>query len=427
MLLVLLLPIVISCAQHFMVSFLFYGGSDDSSGSSIGSTIIIGTDAFNIDSMSSSLFSGPRILKPSEVSPSHHLNLFPPDDNDDKVEGETTLFNNEQEVLTSPIAAKLAPRNRRQQIRNFFRRFFNNTITRKLLIQPFARKEASSETKNTYNNNDDAIIEQPPAHVLVAEVEMRNLQSTSTFIDPDPTLPATATSKDLYRTTDLEQWNGKWNIIISDAFMNEYDTYLKQLGQPLVVRSIAKSIIGATTEQTSIISSSSLDDDVDIAPSLLIRSINARGIWERTLIASDIIEINATSIEFTDSHSIVNILSNYTYPKNPVYTTVVTADNESVTAEAWWMVVVNHNDTSKNISTVYHHSWLRGVTKYGGGDFESIRYLEQPPSDIKNAIVNDDNQYPTSSNVLVCHSIFHPSNPQLRETARVTWRFGRIE
>jgi hypothetical protein len=89
---------------------------------------------------------------------------------------------------------------------------------------------------------------------------------------------------------------------------------------------------------------------------------------------------------------------------------------------------VNDSDTmSRNISTVYHHSWLRGVTKYGGGDFESIRYLEQQPSYSKKGGVNDGNQYPLSSNVLVCHSIFHPTTTQFRETARVTWRFGRID
>ena len=75
--------------------------------------------------------------------------------------------------------------------------------------------------------------------------------------------------------------------------------------------------------------------------------------------------------------------------------TVVTADDEQVKAEAWW----------ENEGTV-HMSWMRGVTKYGGGNFESKRYLEE------------------GGKILVCESIFHPLDEK-REKATVTWKFLR--
>jgi hypothetical protein len=149
--------------------------------------------------------------------------------------------------------------------------------------------------------------------------------------------------------------SGEWNIIVSDAFKEEYDKYLTLLGQPLLVRSVALSIVSMTTEST---------EQNDEGMMLSIRGRNVRGTWERTLMTPEI-------------------------------TRIVTADGEDVEAEAWW----------ENSGTV-HRSWLRGVSKYGGGDFESKRYLE------------------SNGKVLVCESTFHPRDAT-RENARVTWRFLR--
>jgi hypothetical protein len=128
------------------------------------------------------------------------------------------------------------------------------------------------------------------------------------------------------------------------------------------------SIVGLTTEETA---------QSDQGRELLIRGRNVRGIWERTLTASgaDRASVNG---EYT-----------------PVQTVIITADAEAVQSEAWW----------EQEGTV-HRSWLRGVTKYGGGEFESKRYLED------------------GGNVLVCESTFHPADPS-REKAHVTWRFQR--
>jgi hypothetical protein len=160
--------------------------------------------------------------------------------------------------------------------------------------------------------------------------------------------------------------SGDWQLIATDDFKSDYDKYLMLLGQPFIVRSVALSIVGLTTEETR---------QMDGGKSLFIRGTNARGVWERTLRASG-----------SDRNG---------RPYTPERTNILTVDKENVEAEAWW----EENGT-------VHRSWLRGVTKYGGGDFESKRYLEQ------------------DGKVFVCETTFHPIDGS-REKAKVTWRFLR--
>jgi hypothetical protein len=160
--------------------------------------------------------------------------------------------------------------------------------------------------------------------------------------------------------------SGDWEVIATDEFKNEYDQYLVELGQTMLVRSVALGIIGRTTEETK---------QTDNGKSLLIRGRNLRGVWDRTLVAS------GTDIGHDEYE--------------PLQIPVMSADSEQVEAESWW----------EEEGTV-HVSWLRGVTKYGGGDFESRRYL------------NDN------GDIYVCESTFHP-NDALKEPLSLTWRFRR--
>lgn len=154
--------------------------------------------------------------------------------------------------------------------------------------------------------------------------------------------------------------SGQWSIVVSDEFKEQYDKYLTLLGQPFLVRSMALSIVGLTNEET---------EQRDDGKILAIRGENARGVWERTLEASG--------------------------EENPLKTPIVTVDDERVEAESWW-------EEKGRV----HTSWLRGVRKYGGGDFESKRYLEE------------------GGKVLVCDTTFHPKDAT-RDKAQVTWRFQR--
>ena len=161
--------------------------------------------------------------------------------------------------------------------------------------------------------------------------------------------------------------SGQWSLIVTDEFKRDYVRYLEGLKQPFIVRSVAVGLLSMTTDECI---------QTDNGRSLLIRGRNVRGIWDRTLIAS------GTEAGIDD----------YT----PLSVPIMSAESEQVQAESWW----------ENKGTV-HVSWLRGVQLYGGGDFESRRYLE------------DDGQ------VYVCESTFHRQGPDKDdEGVKVTWRFS---
>ena len=168
--------------------------------------------------------------------------------------------------------------------------------------------------------------------------------------------------------TDL---SGKWKIVVTDEFKKEYDLYLKKLGQPSLVRSVAVSIVEMTTEE--VIQS-------DRGRSLCIKGKNLRGVWDRTIISSG--SDYGKDHGEGDEHTRVSL---------------VTADKEKVEAEAWWE---DHGTC--------HRSRLRGVKKYGGGDFESRRYL------------TDDGKK------LVCESEFHPDIGDEEDKAIIHWTFERV-
>uniref|UniRef100_A0A7S4QF01 Uncharacterized protein n=2 Tax=Ditylum brightwellii TaxID=49249 RepID=A0A7S4QF01_9STRA len=169
--------------------------------------------------------------------------------------------------------------------------------------------------------------------------------------------------------------SGDWKVVVSEDFKSQYDAYLRSLGQPQIVRSVALSIIGMTREHTA---------QEDSGRKLYIKGTNARGIWERTL--------KASGADFNGVHD-YELGPDNDHKHGRV--SLITADSEKVEAEAWW----------ENNGKV-HISWLRGGKKYGGGDFESRRYLEN------------------EGKILVCESKFHPHD-EGREKAAICWKFER--
>ena len=202
--------------------------------------------------------------------------------------------------------------------------------------------------------------------------------TTATTIVSHPTDHATITKSSTIAATSTpvgDRWavsadnvdlSGDWELIVTEDFRKYYDKYLAMLSQPKLVRSVAVGIVAQTTEKLV---------QSDQGRSLLVSGKNIRGTWTRTLIASG---TDAEHNTFT-----------------PIMAPMVSADSEQVEAESWW----------ENNGTV-HVSWMRGVTKYGGGSFESRRYLE------------DDNS------VYVCDSAFHPTDAT-KEPIRITWKFRR--
>lgn len=184
--------------------------------------------------------------------------------------------------------------------------------------------------------------------------------------DDDSTTSSSMTAIPGRSATATVDLSGEWELVVTDAFKQEYDQYLLRLGQPFLVRSVAVNIIALTQEETQ---------QSQKGRTLFIRGRNVKGVWERTLTASG--PVAGKDFE-------------------PIHTPITTADDEEVLAEAWW----------EDNGTV-HRSWLRGVEKYGGGSFESKRYLQD------------------GGKVLVCESIFHPNDAK-RKKATVTWKFQRL-
>ncbi len=244
--------------------------------------------------------------------------------------------------------------------------------------------------------NKDVMFEEK---VMKEEVEEVTIQSTSTRVsdikqieedivivskpEPESTseneIECTKSKSQTQTQPNGKRWavsaphidlSGNWKIVVDEKFKEEYDLYLKNLGQPSLVRSIAVSIVEMTTEEVI---------QEDGGRSLFIKGKNLRGVWDRTLVASGSDYDSEFDVE-SQEHDQIDL---------------ITADKENVKAEAWW----EENGT-------VHRSYLRGLKKYGGGDFESRRYLED------------------GGNTLVCESVFHPKDG--KEQAIVTWKFQKI-
>ncbi len=233
------------------------------------------------------------------------------------------------------------------------------------------------EQKSLIPNNDKKVVveEQVEETSTVSPTNQRALE-----VDDIPSTTTAATAATA-ATTSLPKGNrwaisapdvdlsAVWKIVVDDKFKEEYDNYLKNLGQPALVRSIAVNIVELTTEEVV---------QGDDGRTLSIKGKNLRGVWERTLISSGA-DYDHDFNEEEDEHDRVDI---------------ITADKEKVLAEAWW----------EEEGTV-HRSYLRGVKKYGGGDFESRRYLKD------------------GGETLVCESVFHPSEG--KEPAVIKWTFTK--
>eukprot|EP01082_Thalassiosira_pseudonana_P005384 g4898.t1 g4898 contig18:183027-185321(-) len=188
----------------------------------------------------------------------------------------------------------------------------------------------------------------------------------------------TQTSSDERQATAAVDLTGNWTLIVDDAFKSEYDEYLRRLGQPMLVRTVALTVIGSTKEETK---------QMEDGQKLFIRGTNVRGSWERTLEASETTTSAGDSAE--EGGEVKHAVEGHELKP------MITADDEEVEVASWW------EDNGK-----VHKSWVVGGKKYGGGDFENKRYLSE------------------NGNILICESIFHP-NEEGREKARVTWRFLR--
>ena len=235
--------------------------------------------------------------------------------------------------------------------------------------------------------------EEEKSDVVAEEAKQKEevKKSVTDAVKPTVTSPSipSSTSRQRSSTTSTVDLTGNWTLLTDDTFTSQYENYLRQLGQPMLVRTVAQTVIGSTKEETI---------QTDQGKMLYIRGMNVRGSWERTLQASE---------QIVDDDKLSSITTYHGHPvvQGHELKPMTTADGESVSVASWW----------EEEGTV-HHSWVVGGTRYGGGDFENKRYLSD------------------NGNILVCESTFHPredgnggekTNGQEREKACVTWRFLR--
>lgn len=240
-----------------------------------------------------------------------------------------------------------------------------------------------------------AVVEEEEEKIdVVAEAkEQEQVKNSVAVVKQTVTSPSisSSTSRQRSSTTSTVDLTGNWTLLTDDTFTSQYENYLRQLGQPMLVRTVAQTVIGSTKEETI---------QTDQGKMLYIRGMNVRGSWERTLQASE---------QIVDDDKLSSISTYHGHPvvQGHELKPMTTADGESVSVASWW----------EEEGTV-HHSWVVGGTRYGGGDFENKRYLSD------------------NGNILVCESTFHPredsksdgeekTNGQAREKACVTWRFLR--
>ena len=166
-------------------------------------------------------------------------------------------------------------------------------------------------------------------------------------------------------TTDL---SGNWRPIVSTEFKDQYDEYLKNCTQSGFFRKVVLSTLGL------------IEDEIrQSGQNLTMISKNPAGSWTRTLVSSGA-EVNQQ--EYV-----------------PIQVTITDPDKDKVQVEAWW----------EQEGSV-HRSFLRLKPRVKGGEFETLRYLE-----------ND--------NVLITESIFHPPKEPNRGAFKpgyVKWKFKRV-
>lgn len=151
------------------------------------------------------------------------------------------------------------------------------------VVDPSVVSESMASTAVIGELNDVAVVSAETKKNDLLEIVSGDIFTDAAIASHSPTVAEKAAS----RTTPLgERWavagegvdlSGNWKVVVTEDFKKEYDEYLAKLGQPLIVRTVALGIIGRTTEDLS---------QTEHGRCLLIRGTNARGVWDRTLVAS---------------------------------------------------------------------------------------------------------------------------------------------
>ena len=271
---------------------------------------------------------------------------------------------------------------KRKRLLNVFRRVFRRRSTEQQedeleeeeeSISITITEDASIELTDDNAEEDEILEVEAPSSISEDKtvedetddnVDDDIVSSSTTTNTTTPTPISSTRQATASPNTDL---SGTWAPIVTPSFKSEYDDYLKNCSQSFMFR---KVIVNGIEYQRETIR------QLDNGQSLEIIAQNPAGNWNRTLIASD--------------------------SSNPLNTTIVDPDKDTVNVEAWW-----EDDGTK------HKSLLRGKPRVKGGVFETVRYLDGEDED-----------------VLVCESKFLPSEFESSSSSfkygSVLWKFRRV-
>ena len=191
--------------------------------------------------------------------------------------------------------------------------------------------------------------DETPVNVVCTEEKREEevvTPTTTAAVETETVIPTTTKSSSPSATPEERQatasvdFTGNWTLIVDDGFKSQYDSYLRKLGQPMLVRTVAMTVIGSTKEEAV---------QSEGGKQLYIRGMNVRGSWERTLEASETDALVEDGMHAVEGH---------------VLKPMVTADEEEVEVAAWW------EDGGK-----VHRSWVVGGKKYGGGKRNFVLFV----------------------------------------------------
>lgn len=260
---------------------------------------------------------------------------------------------------------------KRQHIMNLLRRIFRRDRRRGQL------QSSSSLEKQQQQEESERLEEMIPLDVDDVTIEggedinndatTTNKATTASRNTNNTTIDSTTISISTRQATSSPNTDlsGTWTPIATPEFKSQYDAYLKNCSQSFLFRKVVVNGIEYQKEEIR---------QLDNGQRLEIIAMNPAGNWNRTLVASN--------------------------ADNPVNTTIVDPDKDTVDVEAWW-----EEDGTK------HRSILRGKKSVNGGEFVTVRYLDEEEKD-----------------VLVCESTFLPpsgGSSSAFQYGRVVWKFRR--
>ena len=196
--------------------------------------------------------------------------------------------------------------------------------------------------------------------------------------------------------------SGTWKPVASEEFKSDYDRYLTNCGEGVLLR---KAFLAAIPIGKEIVQQSQDGKELSITGVTPFTS------WKRTLITSGSDYINGDTSKKQKKQKKNNNKDDENEIVNDFNVTTVSfkdPDGDVVNVEAYWI----ENGTK-------HKSFLRGKPRVYDGYFESTRYL----------IPGENNN--KEKDVLICEATFHPpvekANPTKFTQDTVTWKFNRVK